>query len=1036
MEAIRFTNTSVEEIKIDNSSRYHPDEYHHDDDPSRQYQSNSDISYYIVPHGCSLTELAQEKHVPEVIGLNEHVIPHTEDAEGSPGLINSEGTHEQNVQDEKIITQSTKGPSGQNTKVSVSIIESLVLEVPHSYISNQASKGMLTRSMSTKLTAALASGCLFADFLSEIEPKSQEEGIHYDETFAPVARLEAIRIFVAFGTYMNFIVFQMDVKSAFLNGKLKEEVYVKQPLGFESSEFPDYVCKLDKAIKEAHKACYKLRKQFEKLMTKKFEMSMMGELTYFLGLQIKQDDKGISICQEQYTRNLLKKYEISDHSSMETPMVPLNNLGLDLAGKPSKGITSNSYEKILMYLKGTPSLGMYYPKCLGFDLKGYSDSDYAGCNMDRKSTSGACQILGGKLICWSGKKKQLVAMSSAEADYVAATGAIAISNNPVLHSRTKHINIRSFGAAIAYDPNPSINDSEVRPLKEYLIKFSMMNDKVPLTLDFKTFNESTRFDYTKGKYVSHPSTKERILFTFIVHVLRGNYSSTEQVNLIKQLFAYCLLTETKGSDESFRSSPTILSNLNFSKDSSKVTPIKLKTFMGAVNNCENLVTPLPFTVKKKKREVSYCGSTLPQSQGLEASGFPCILDEGTRKSQPLLEGTTIDPKDSRGNIQPVDKGSPSMFSDKGTVKSMLCHKRTSRDKDSKGLISLADIKPLTNPIVDPSRTDAKYQANQTQSARLSPELKKHDNILPLTKRQLDAVQDDPTLNKKVIKATKAYTKNLTALTKLLTLVRNFDLQGLKSLVEFLHATALRQEEHLALWAKSSTSMAWNLGPRMTAIESYFAKIKSEISSLRKDTLEIKSMMTEIYQAFKGQFSIPSSSVPHTTLVIIEGLLNLTEEQIQAHMDKEEPIKKVAEEAKRLEMTKIKVIKIVLEEAEKIRIDPKKIISAKAKHIIVAGAENCPPMLEKSMYNSWVSRIRLFIKRKINGRVMLDSIDNGPLVYSTVEENRQTRPKKYSEPIEAQKLQDDCDVQATNILFHGLPPDVYALVNHQEAAKDI
>ncbi|GJU86579.1 hypothetical protein Tco_1294125 [Tanacetum coccineum] len=108
----------------------------------------------------------------------------------------------------------------------------------------------------------------------------------------------------------------------------------------------------------------------------------------------------------------------------------------------------------------------------------------------------------------------------------------------------------------------------------------------------------------------------------------------------------------------------------------------------------------------------------------------------------------------------------------------------------------------------------------------------------------------------------------------------------------------------------------------------------------------------------------------------------------------------------------------------------------AEHIIVVGAENHPPMLEKSMYDSWASRIRLFIKGKKHGRMMLDSIDNSPLVSPTVEENGQTRPKKYFELTEAQQLQDDCDVQSTNIILHGLPPDVYALVNHQEAAKDI
>ncbi|GKD65325.1 retrovirus-related pol polyprotein from transposon TNT 1-94, partial [Tanacetum coccineum] len=107
-----------------------------------------------------------------------------------------------------------------------------------------------------------------------------------------------------------------------------------------------------------------------------------------------------------------------------------------------------------------------------------------------------------------------------------------------------------------------------------------------------------------------------------------------------------------------------------------------------------------------------------------------------------------------------------------------------------------------------------------------------------------------------------------------------------------------------------------------------------------------------------------------------------------------------------------------------------------EHIIVAGAENRPPMLKKSMYDSWARRIRLFIKGKKHDRMMLNSIDNGPVVYLTIEENGQTRPKKYSKLTEAQQLQDDCDVQAMNIILHGLPPDVYALVNHQDAAKDI
>ncbi|GJW55011.1 hypothetical protein Tco_0099096 [Tanacetum coccineum] len=162
-------------------------------------------------------------------------------------------------------------------------------------------------------------------------------------------------------------------------------------------------------------------------------------------------------------------------------MVPPNNLELDLNGK---AVNETRYQanlkeshlivvkRIFRYLKGTLSLGLWYPKCSGFDLKGYSDSNYAGCNMDRKSTSGACQFLGGKLVCWSAKKQQYVAMSSAKVKYVVVAGclanilwmksqltdydiiyekvpifcnntsAIAILNNQVLHSRTKHIDIR------------------------------------------------------------------------------------------------------------------------------------------------------------------------------------------------------------------------------------------------------------------------------------------------------------------------------------------------------------------------------------------------------------------------------------------------------------------------------------------------------------------------------------------------------------------------------------------------------------------
>ncbi|KAJ9544733.1 hypothetical protein OSB04_024440 [Centaurea solstitialis] len=352
------------------------------------------------------------------------------------------------------------------------------------------------------------------------------------ETFAPVARLEAIRIFLAYVAHRGFKVYQMDVKSAFLNGKLKEEVYVKNPPGFHSEKFPNHVYFLDKALyglKQAPRSWYdrlsnfllsykfyrgttditlfykntqndillvqiyvddiifgsidiSLCKDFESLMQKEFEMSMMGELTFFLGLQVKQSSKGIFINQAKCVQDVLKKYKLSEASPMRTPMATSLKLHKDIGGisvesKLYRGMIGSllyltASRPNIIYLKKTPSVGLWYPLHSGFDLLAYTDSDYGGCQVDRKSTSGSRHFLGGKLVSWSSKKQNCVSTSTAEAEYVAAASccsqalwmqtqlhdygytfnkipilcdnksAIAISENPVQHSKTKHIDIR------------------------------------------------------------------------------------------------------------------------------------------------------------------------------------------------------------------------------------------------------------------------------------------------------------------------------------------------------------------------------------------------------------------------------------------------------------------------------------------------------------------------------------------------------------------------------------------------------------------
>ncbi|GKC74755.1 retrovirus-related pol polyprotein from transposon TNT 1-94 [Tanacetum coccineum] len=178
----------------------------------------------------------------------------------------------------------------------------------------------------------------------------QEEGINFKESFAPVATLKTVRIFVAYGANKNFPIYQMDFKMAFLNGPLKEEVFVHQPDGFVDPDFPNHVYCLKKALyglKQAPKAWYdKLSSfliehhftkdfstRFAKLMKDNFEMSMIDEMKFFLRLQVHQSPRGIFICQSQYTMDILKKHEIEKCDIVSTPMAT-TKLDADLQGMP------------------------------------------------------------------------------------------------------------------------------------------------------------------------------------------------------------------------------------------------------------------------------------------------------------------------------------------------------------------------------------------------------------------------------------------------------------------------------------------------------------------------------------------------------------------------------------------------------------------------------------------------------------------------------------------------------------------------------
>ncbi|GKB99208.1 retrovirus-related pol polyprotein from transposon TNT 1-94 [Tanacetum coccineum] len=313
----------------------------------------------------------------------------------------------------------------------------------------------------------------------------QEEEIDFEESFTPVARIEAIHIFIANAAHKNITIYQMDVKTAFLNGELKEEVYVSQPEGFIDQDNLSHMYKFKKALyslKQVPHAWYNMLSsflisqhfskgavdptlltrhvgndllmvqnyvddiifastnttmcnEFANQMTTKFKMSMMGQMSFFLGLQISQSPRGIFINQSKYAFKIVKKYGLLTTDSVDTPLVEKSKLDEDLQGKQVDATLYRGMIGSLMYLTSTrPDL--IYAVCLcawyqakptekhlqadvGMSLRAYADACQAGCQDTRRSTSGSAQFLGDKLVSWSSKKQKCTAISSTTAEYIA-----------------------------------------------------------------------------------------------------------------------------------------------------------------------------------------------------------------------------------------------------------------------------------------------------------------------------------------------------------------------------------------------------------------------------------------------------------------------------------------------------------------------------------------------------------------------------------------------------------------------------------------
>nr|GEU52953.1 putative reverse transcriptase, RNA-dependent DNA polymerase [Tanacetum cinerariifolium] len=395
---------------------------------------------------------------------------------------------------------------------------------------------------------------------------THEEGIDYEEIFAPVARIEAIGLFLADASFMGSLVYQIDVKSAFLYGTIEEEVYVCQPLGFEDPDHPEKVYKVVKALYGLHQAPRAW-----------FQMSSMGELTFFLGLQVKQKKDGIFISQDKYVAEILRKFRLTKGKSASTPIDAEKPLLKDLdredvdvhtyrsmigslmylnSSRPDimfvvcacarfqvtlKASHLHAVKRIFRYLKGKPRLGLWYPKDSPFDLVAYSDSDYVGASLDKKSTTRGCQFLGCRLISWQCKKQTIVATSSTEAEYVAAASGCYSSWNMVIGMIVTYILsvdplITTNGVQLTMSNPQERVDSPFNSPMLYLLRVEMvLNSPYPYWV---SKNWLVQNQTALGKDISNPWMADNLpkIVWYSTHliILMKSWLVQKQTALVKQ----------------------------------------------------------------------------------------------------------------------------------------------------------------------------------------------------------------------------------------------------------------------------------------------------------------------------------------------------------------------------------------------------------------------------------------------------------------------------------------------------------------------
>nr|GEV03883.1 retrovirus-related Pol polyprotein from transposon TNT 1-94 [Tanacetum cinerariifolium] len=836
---------------------------------------------------------------------------------------------------------------------------------------------------------------------------TQEEGIDYEEVFALVVRIKAIRLFLAYASFMGFMVYQMDVKSACLYETIEEEVYVCQPLGFEDPDYLDKVYKVVKALYGLHQAPRAWQK---------------GDI---LLVQIYLDDI------------------IFDGKSASTPIDTEKPL-----------LKDPDVKRIFRYLKGKPHLGLWYPKDSPFNLVAYLNSDYAGASLDRKSTTGGCQFLGCRLISWQCKKQTDVATSSTEAEYVVPQIAVhkcyrfrincwIMDASEGFNQIIDFLNASSIKYALTVNPNIYVScikqfwtSVSVKMVND-VSRLQALVDKEQVIIIEATIRDALRLDDAEGadkvNVEDVPATgvaDEGAASVNVDNIPAARVKKLERRNKLKASELRRL--KKVGTTQRIETSDDIvLDDGRQAESQAQIYQIDLEHADKVLSMQDGKVEPAEL---QEVVEVVITAKLMTKVVTAASATITAAAPQLTTTVAPTLTTAPSAARRRKGVVirNPKEVASPS---------TIIHSEAKSKDK-GKGIF-VEELKPL--------KKQAQIKQDETYARELEAELNKKidwDEVIDHVHRKEKEDND--------VKRYQALKKKLQteaqARKNMMIYLRN--VVGLK----MDYFKGMTYDDIRPIFEKKFNSNVAFLQKTKQQIEEEDSKALKRISESQEDKAAKKQKLDEEVEEIKRYLQIVPNDKDdvYTKATPLARKVPIVNYEIYTENNK--PYYKIirADGSPQLFLSFLSLLRnFDREDLEVLELVKERFASFKPKNFsddfllttfiymfekpdvqaqIILLVERRYPLtrftLEQMLNNVRLeveeeSKVSLELLRQ-HGRMILESVENGPLLWPTVEENGVTRPKKYYELSVTKTIQADCDVKETNIILQGLPPEVYAL----------